>query len=183
MELRQLLPDPRSLLLAHTCRSARGTYFAYSRLFRQLAHHLTRVICLGEQIELPLGGTRAARHRDAMREVVFAPKFIGRVRKHLHQALHGARQWPDAIGIRIDEIGLIAKSGGPPFVLLDHHRVAIVLVRAVVDLVRKRLHQALHQGGQRERIGQIRPACRTRAPRRCRSYGAAAHPTRFRESC
>ena len=47
------------------------------------------------------------------------------------------------------------RSGRPATCSADHHRVAVVLIRAVVDLVGQRLHQALHERRQRQRVVEV----------------------------
>ena len=156
---------------------------AHAGVFHQPPNHLARVAGFSEQVHLSLRGARQVGHGHAVLQIMPASQ-LGRGRfQFVDQVLDHFGDGSAAIGVRIDEPGLIAKPRRPPLVLLHHHRMAVVLIRAVVDFVGERLHQALHERGDRQRVAQDCPACRTRGLPPCQSCDAAAHPTRSRESC
>ena len=59
------------------------------------------------------------------------------------------------VGDGVDDFGVESEAGGAPFVLLDHHGVAIALVHAVVDLVGEVGDEAVYEGGEGHGVVEV----------------------------
>src|SRR4051812_26665146 len=117
--------------------SRRGWRTCQSSFVNEPPDDFRRLIRLSQQIQLSLCRARLLSQPDAILQIALAVKLRRGPLQDFDQPFYGLSNRRRSIGDRIDEPCSIAKSRRPPFVLLHHHRVAIMLIGPVVDFVRE----------------------------------------------